>query len=397
MGVEVTQRGFFVLADLTGYTDFLNGTRLDHAVETLRYLFNNILEQIRPPFMVSKLEGDAVFAFAPEGSLIQGQTFLDALEEIYYGYSLAWERLKVKTDCDCNACRLTPKLDLKFAAHYGSYARQDHGEFVELVGYDVNLVHRLLKNRITAQTGLRAYAFLTEACVQALDLGEIAESMLEYHEEFPDVGEIVGYIHDLSTIHARKSQAQTVYLTAETAGLVVDFDLPIPSSLAWDYLSEPDFQRKWREDKLLKISGLEKGRMGVGTMLSLSPEIFETFLPSDELVADWKPTDYFTYQCMLPSANNTRLRHLYTMELIPTEDGTRVSMRFGAPEAQNPRFTWLVRLLWHIIFKHVARRGLKRSAKIITEMVQEDIRKGKIMPEQLIAAYHPVEKIQIPA
>ncbi len=82
-GVEVTERGFFVLADLTGYTDFLNGTRLDHAVETLRYLFNNILEQIRPPFMVSKLDGDAVFAFAPEGSLIQGQTFLDALEEIY--------------------------------------------------------------------------------------------------------------------------------------------------------------------------------------------------------------------------------------------------------------------------------------------------------------------------
>ena len=141
----------------------------------------------------------------------------------------------------------------------------------------------------------------------------------------------MGYIHDLSTIYARKSQAQTVYLTAETAGLVVDFDLPIPSSLAWDYLSEPDFQRKWREDKLLKISGLEKGRMGVGTMLSLSSEIFETFLPSDELVADWKPTDYFTYQCMVPSANNTRLRHLYMMELTPTEDGTRVSLRFGAP------------------------------------------------------------------
>ena len=393
----MTQRGFFVLADLAGYTDFLNGTRLDHAVQTLRYLFNNILEQIRSPFMVSKLEGDAVFAFAPEGSLIQGQTFLDALEQIYYGYSLAWERLKVKTDCDCNACRLTPKLDLKFAAHYGSYALQDHGEYVELVGYDVNLVHRLLKNRITEETGLRAYAFLTEACVQALDLGEIAEGMLEYREEFPDVGEVVGYVHDLSTIHASKAQAQTVYVPAETAGLVVDFDLPIPSSLAWDYLSEPDFQRKWREDKLLKISGLEKGRMGIGTMLSLGPEIFGTFGPSDELIADWKPTDYFTYQCMVPSANNTRVRHLYMTKLIPTEGGTHVSIRFGVPEAQNPRYTWLVRLLWRIILKHLARYGLKRSAKIIREMVQEDIRKGKIVPEQLTAAYHPVEAIPSPA
>ena len=325
--------------------------------------------------------------------MIQGQTFLDALEEIYYGYSLSWERLKVKTDCDCNACRLTPKLDLKFVAHYGSYARQDHGKYVELVGYDVNLVHRLLKNHITEETGLRAYAFLTEVCVQALDLGEITESMLAYHEEFTDVGEVVGYIHDLSTIHDEKAQAQTVYVPAETAGLVVDFDLPIPPSLAWDYLSEPDHQRKWREDKLLKISGLEKGRMGTGTMLSLSPEIFGSFAPSDELIADWKPTDYFTYQCMVPSASNTKVRHLYMTELIPTEGGTHVSMRFGVPEAQNPRFTWLVRLVWQIALKHVARRGLKSSAKIITEMVQEDIRKGKIVPEQLTAAYHPAEDI----
>ncbi|MCH8878020.1 MAG: hypothetical protein IIA89_14575 [Chloroflexi bacterium] len=161
-------------------------------------------------------------------------------------------------------------------------------------------------------------------------------------------------------------------------------------------MSEPDFQRKWPEDKLLKISGLEKGRMGIGTMLSLGPEIFGTFGRSDELIADWKPTDYFTYQCLVPSANNTRVRHLFVMELIPTEGGTHVPIRFGVPKAQNPRFTWLVRLVWHIDLKHVARQGLKTVGKIIEAMVQEDIRKGKIVPEQLTATYHPVEEIQIP-
>ena len=52
MGVEVTQRGFLVISVLAEYSDFLKGTKLDHAVGTLRYLFNNILEQICPPFTI---------------------------------------------------------------------------------------------------------------------------------------------------------------------------------------------------------------------------------------------------------------------------------------------------------------------------------------------------------
>ena len=328
---------------------------------------------------------------------MQGQTFLDALEHIYFGYTLAWERLNVKTDCPCNACQLTPALDLKFAAHYGSYALQDHGMYVELVGFDVNLVHRLLKNQITPRLGLRAYAFFTEACVRALDIGEIAEGMIEYGETFPDVGEVRGYVHDLSAVHEREVGSQAVLIPPEAAGLVVEFDLPVPPSLAWDYLSEPDYQRKWREDELMRISGLNKGRMGAGTMVSLSPQISGTFAPSDELIADWKPIDYFTYRCLLPSAYNTKIRHLLMTELAPIDSGTHVSMRFGLPEAQDPRFTWLVRLLWHIIFKHLARRNLKNAARIMAELVQEDIRSGKLVLEDLGPDYPLSGELQLPA
>ena len=240
----MSQNGYFVIADLSGYTDFLNESILDHAVDTLRYLFNNIIEQIRPPFTISKLEGDAIFAYAPEGSFIQGQTFLDSIEQVYYGYSLAWERLSGNPDCSCNACRLTPKLDLKFVAHYGAFARQDHGAYVELVGYDVNLVHRLLKNHITDATELRAYSFLTQQCTQALSLGEITDGMLEHCETFPDVGEICGYVHDLRPVHEHQVELQKVFVKREEAGLTLEFEVPVPPALAWDYLSEPDYQRK---------------------------------------------------------------------------------------------------------------------------------------------------------
>ncbi len=379
----MTKRGFLVIADLTGYTEFLNGTKLDHAVDTLRYLFNNLLDQIRPPFTISKLEGDAVFAFAPEGSFLQGQTFLDTLEQIYFGYSLAWARLNPRQDCECNACQLTPKLDLKFAAHYGSYAIQDHGAYVELVGYDVNLVHRLVKNHVTERTGLRGYAFMTEQCVEALGLAQYTSTLRSYSESFSDVGEVRGYLLDLTSTFKRRSQAENLYIPADRANLLHEFDLPIPPALAWDYLSEPDFQRRWRQDEMLRISGLDSGRMGVGTTVSLSPQIAGTFAPSDELIADWKPTEYVTYRCLIPDANETKVRHLLMYELSPTEEGTHVSMRFATPQAENPRFNWLVRLLWHLVLRHLARRNLQTSARIIQALVEEDIRSGEIKPDEL--------------
>lgn len=391
----MTQHGFLVIADLTGYTEFLNGTKLDHAVDTLRYLFNNLLDQIRPPFTISKLEGDAVFAFAPEGSFVQGQTFLDTLEQIYFGYSLAWERLNPRRDCDCNACRLTPKLDLKFAAHHGSYGFQDHGAYVELVGYDVNLVHRLVKNHVTERTGLRGYAFMTQECVKALDLGQYVGELMPYSETFPNVGEVSGYLLNLTPTYERRLQVENIYIHPEHANLFHEFELPIPPALAWDYLSEPDFQRKWRQDEMLRISGLNSGRMGVGTTVSLSPQIAGTFAPSDELIADWKPTEYVTYRCLIPDANETKVRHLLMYELSPTSDGTRVSMRFSTPRAENPRFNWLVKLLWHLVLKHLARRNLKTSAGIIQAMVEEDIRSGKIKPDEIGAPGPSTKEIKI--
>lgn len=380
---QMTRQGFLVLADLSGYTEFLHGTKLDHAVDTLRYLFNNLLEQIHEPFTISKLEGDAVFAFAPKGSFLQGQTFIDALEGIYFGYSLAWDRLNPRQDCDCSACNLTPKLELKFAAHFGSYALQDHGAYVELVGYDVNLVHRLLKNTVSEKTGLRAYAYLTEACLQELDLEDFTDTLLEHNEVFDDVGQVKGFVYDLAPTYERRRKAERVYVEKDKAGLNHEFDLPIPPTLAWDYLSEPDYQRQWRQDELLKISGLQNGRMGVGTMVSLSPQISGTFASSDELIADWKPTDYMTYRCLIPNANETKVRHLLMTELTPTPEGTHVSMRFGAPSAQNPRYNWLVWLAWQLLLKHIVRGNLRSAGRIIQEMVDHDIRSGKISPDDL--------------
>ena len=54
-----------MIADISGYTGYLAGVELDHAQDILADLMDTIVGALRPPFRLSKLEGDAVFVYAP--------------------------------------------------------------------------------------------------------------------------------------------------------------------------------------------------------------------------------------------------------------------------------------------------------------------------------------------
>ena len=61
-------------------------------------------------------------------------------------------------------------LDLKFALHHGNFIVQSIGTHVEVLGPDITVAHRLLKNSAASQIGSPAYALITEAAETALDL-----------------------------------------------------------------------------------------------------------------------------------------------------------------------------------------------------------------------------------
>ena len=55
-------KGYLILVDITGYTQFLNESELEHAQEIITSLINAILKPIQPPIILHRIEGDAVFA-----------------------------------------------------------------------------------------------------------------------------------------------------------------------------------------------------------------------------------------------------------------------------------------------------------------------------------------------
>src|SRR3989304_1383265 len=127
------ENGFLVIADISGYSSYVRDSELEHARDTLAALLNLLIEHTRSPFAIAKLEGDAVFSYAPAGAFLQGQSLLEVMEGTYVAFRIALDLMVRNTTCPCNACRNLPKLDLKFFVHFGEYLVQEMGGFRELL------------------------------------------------------------------------------------------------------------------------------------------------------------------------------------------------------------------------------------------------------------------------
>ena len=202
----VAGQRYLLLADISGYTTFLNGVERSHGVDfsdglpagyaVLGDLLNVVIEGVQPAFEIAKLEGDAVFAVAPADRLEgQGQAVLDRLRAVYRAFDVVREDRKTSaTDHICTACPVVGSLDLKMVLHRGPAVRQSVGSSAELLGPAVNVAHRLLKNTIQSRLGHHPYLFVTDAAAAGLGLTGIG---VEHVEDYPDVGQVHGRVIEL--------------------------------------------------------------------------------------------------------------------------------------------------------------------------------------------------------
>jgi hypothetical protein len=144
------EKGYLIIADISGYTAFLTQMELTHSREIMDSLLGTLVEQFQPPLILSRLEGDAVFGYVPDSGMFQAQTMLEIIENIFAAFR--WARDNIHRSCACQACTQTGTLDLKFVVHHGEYSRQLIGGIRELQGTDLIVVHRLLKNHVKEAT-----------------------------------------------------------------------------------------------------------------------------------------------------------------------------------------------------------------------------------------------------
>lgn len=293
-GVE--QRGYILIADITGYTAYLSHSELEHARGTLTDLLELLVEHTRPPLVLSRLEGDAVISYALEEGFVSAQTFVESIEDTYVAFRRAIELMVLNNTCQCNACANVSSLDLKFFVHHGTFAFQEIGGHQELVGADINLIHRLLKNTVTSATGFGAYILCTEAAEQALGLEDASESMVQHQETVDDFGDVTVWVKDMHPVYQARKDEELISYRPEEVVAVWEAEIALPPEVVWDYLNQSSFRDIIMGSDSHEVVDRSEGRVAPGSIYQCYHG--EQIIP--QVVLEWRPFERVILKMMTP-------------------------------------------------------------------------------------------------
>ncbi|MCZ6506208.1 MAG: DUF2652 domain-containing protein [Actinobacteria bacterium] len=323
LDLGVPDQGCLLLADITGYTDYLAGTELMHAQDVLADLLETLVNDVEPTFKLSKLEGDAAFAYAtstsPNASMI-----MDTVETAYFGFRKRLRDIVHSTTCECNACLLIPSLDLKFLLHQGEYVVREIAGSEELTGPDVILVHRLAKGTSGEVIGKPAYAVYTEATLKKMSMDPSILGFVPHTETLDGIGDVPVFIQDLAARWDFEQERHRDHVTSDEAIVEISFDTPAAPAIVWEHITDPAKRMIW-QSTVTDLVTVTKGRRGKGTInhCAHGDDVIV------EHIADWRPFSYITTRSDYEGVAH---QWAWTQQLEKLEDGgTRMTLRISDP------------------------------------------------------------------
>ncbi|OBH31196.1 hypothetical protein A5692_17495 [Mycobacterium sp. E342] len=199
------RRAVLLIADISGYTHYMqwNRTHLAHAQLTVAGLLESVIDAGKG-MKLAKLEGDAAFFWAPDGDA--KVLVCDRLSRMREAFIARRERFKKDLACECACCAQLDNLSLKFVVHQGEVAEQRVKRHVELAGFDVILVHRMLKNLVPVVE----YVLMTDPVAAGLDESVRSQCKPLMHV-FDDLGETSTHYIDLATAQVSLAPVQSSF------------------------------------------------------------------------------------------------------------------------------------------------------------------------------------------
>ncbi|MES0360521.1 MAG: DUF2652 domain-containing protein [Anaerolineales bacterium] len=361
-----SQDGFLLIADITGYTAFLRESELDHAKDSLRSLLDLLIEHTKPPLVISRLEGDAVISYAPDGSFQQGQTLVELIEGTYVEFRRALDLMVLNTTCNCLACRNIANLDLKFFVHYGRFALEPLPSYTELIGTDVNIIHRLTKNTVTNETGFSAYVLYTQAALDHLGIPDMAAQLTPHVESYEQIGEVNAYLLDMHPIwEIRRHRFHTVVKPGDSV-YTFEKDFRLSPAPLWEYLTNPEYRTIIFGADSQRLEDLKQGRIGDGSVYVCAHGKNITL----QSIVDWHPFEQYTVKSSSPGGGD----NLVTIRLTPQENGTTVTVLSGKTQGGAA----IMRGPVNIVIRRIIGPSMQKNLQAFGELIENEIAEGKV-------------------
>lgn len=344
------QHAFLFIPDISGFTKFIGETEIEHSSHIIQELLEIIINENKLNMELMEIEGDAVFFFRfgkiPSVDEIIGQA--KSIFEKFHQHLMQYENRRI---CQCGACRTANNLTLKFIIHTGSvasyYVRTQH----KLIGKDIIILHRLLKNKIPCNE----YLLFTKPFFDTLNtkiLNSLQLSIADESEEFDGV--IVSYkylpikqwLNGIVAPEEDSLKKVTNMVPVITASTVINS----PADIIFNYIADLSKRPEWMNSvKTIELISREK--------INQASTVHKCILENNDSILFY--TNYFEHgenDLTIIEIDNKRraFGHQFTAEYLSAKSSI-VKIEFLVKN------NFIYKVMFNLFMKNRMERNIKKS------------------------------------
>ncbi|TGE27354.1 DUF2652 domain-containing protein [Hymenobacter metallicola] len=159
------------IPDISGFTRFIQESGSTLAPQLIADLLEILVEANTLDMEVSEIQGDAIL-FYRLGPPPTVQEVVTQCRRIFLDFQNYVRLVERDLDSELSAALRSHDLTIKIIVHFGQVSVAQIRQFTKLMGRDVIVVHRLLKNNVTGNE----YILLSDGYLQTQSAADIARS-----------------------------------------------------------------------------------------------------------------------------------------------------------------------------------------------------------------------------
>lgn len=295
------KKAFILIPDISGFTHFINHNEIVHSVHIIAELLEAIIEVNTMGLEIAELEGDAIF-FYRVGEKPSQEELFEQVKKMYIAFHKQLKLYERDRICSCGACSTANKLYIKFVSHYGDVVERTIQGHFQLMGADVTLAHKFLKNTIDSDE----YILLSDSAVAINTNEQIPEwiTIEKQSQTYDGVGEV-------NYSFTKLAELKSTLPPLEEKRKIELIDNPLEISLivsatietVYAALTNNDLKKKWviglkdvieEKDRVHRIGSSHDCILPVGT---IHIETIDNVRSKDEIVY----TEYNDSSTLLPA------------------------------------------------------------------------------------------------
>ncbi len=194
------QPATIIIPDITGFTKFMSDIDIKISKKVIPALLNRLIYTNQSGLKVSEIEGDAVL-FYKIGPPPVSKQIANQCQRFYLDFYEQLKELKYQFRKKPGGREISRMLGLKIVVHYGEVGMAKIGKRIKLIGEDVIVAHRLLKNGIT----LDDYVLFTNSYLDTANIEQLQKecswgNLQEGHGNYKHIGKISYHYIDLEPL-----------------------------------------------------------------------------------------------------------------------------------------------------------------------------------------------------